>query len=211
MHIREKRNKNNELSIELRASGKNPLTKEYKAYVTTIKVPSNLTKKKEIEQFKKKCEIEWQQEVDKMSKEIRYIHDEKVVFCDYAEMWVEDIIRYKKDVYNHYVRSKNNLEIFKEKFGLLTLQELTLPVVQEFCDWLCDRTYKKEIITVKKSIKEVIKEKGLSFKVVYQGSNIADATLCIAMKMGNQVSKITADSLCEFLNIRLETYFDVNT
>ena len=59
MYIREKRNKNNELSIELRASGKNPLTKEYKAYVTTIKVPSDLTKKKEIEQFKKKCEIEW--------------------------------------------------------------------------------------------------------------------------------------------------------
>ena len=159
MYIEEIFNKNNELSFELRASGKNPYTKQYKVYVTTIKVPSNLTKKKEIEQFKKKCEIEWQQEVDKRSKGIRYIKDEKVIFCDYAEMWVEDIIRHEKDAYNHYIRCKNNLEIFKEKFGLLTLQELTLPVVQEFCDWLCDRTYKKEIITVKKSIKEVIKKK----------------------------------------------------
>lgn len=211
MYVKEKTNKNNELSIELRASGKNPYTKEYKLYVTTIKVPSILTKKKEIEQFKKKCEIDWQQEVDKRSKGIHYIQDEKVVFCDYAEMWVEDIIRYKKDAYNHYVKCKNNLEIFKEKFGLLTLQELTLPVVQEFCDWLCDRTYKKEIITVKKSIKEVIKEKGLSFKEVYQGSNISDATLCSALTIGNKVSRTTADSLCKFLNIRLETYFDVNS
>ena len=73
------------MSIELRASGKNPLTKEYKAYVTTIKVPSDLTKKKEIEQFKKKCEIEWQQEVDKIVNLATVVggKDEKTILNNY--------------------------------------------------------------------------------------------------------------------------------
>ncbi|MBQ8909127.1 MAG: site-specific integrase [Clostridia bacterium] len=208
MHVKEVYNKRNELSFELHCSGKDPLTKKYKVFVKTFKVPLDLKGKKEIEQFRLQCQIEYKKEVDKKSKGLCFQQDEKVFFYDYAEKWVEDIIRYKKDAYNHYARSKSNLKVFKDKFGLYTLQEITLPVVQNFCDWLCERTYKKETIVVKKTIKEVMKVKHLSFKEVYLGSGIANATLCTALKVGSTVNKTTATTLCNFLNIKFEDYFD---
>ncbi len=211
MCVEETYNKRNELSFVLRCSGKDPFTKKYKVYVKTVKVPLDLKGKKEIEQFRLQCQIDWKNEVDKKSKGLLLYKDDKTCFYDYAEKWVEDIIRYNKEAYHHYSTCKGNLKIFKEKFGLYTLQEMTLPVIQHFCDWLCERTYKKEIIRVKKSIKEIIQEKHLTFKQTYTGCGIANATLCVALEVGKTINKTTAKKICDFLDINFNTYFELTS
>ena len=211
MHVRERYNKKGELSFILYCSGKDAFTKKYKLHAKTYKVPNNLKGKKEIEKFRINCQLEFKEEVDKKSKGILANEGKKIYFYDYAEKWVEDILRYNNDAYNHYSHCKLHLKIFKEKFGLYTLDEMTLPVIQNFCDWLCERTYKKEIIIVKKDIRQAMKEKKVSFKQTWQECGISNATLCTALKVGNRISKDTAKKLCNYLNINFNSYFEMQS
>lgn len=180
-------------------------------YVRTYKVPNDLKGKKEIEKFRINCQLEFKEEVDKKSKGILANEGKKIYFYDYAEKWVEDILRYNNDAYNHYSHCKLHLKIFKEKFGLYTLEEMTLPVIQQFCDWLCERTYKKEIIIVKKDIRQAMKEQKVSFKQTWQECGISNATLCTALKVGNRISKDTAKKICNYLNINFNSYFEMKS
>lgn len=211
MHVRERYNKKGELSFILYCSGKDAFTKKYKLHAKTYKVPNNLKGKKEIEKFRINCQLEFKEEVDKKSKGILANEGKKIYFYDYAEKWVEDILRYNNDAYNHYSHCKLHLKIFKEKFGLYTLDEMTLPVIQNFCDWLCERTYKKEIIIVKKDIRQAMKEKKVSFKQTWQECGISNATLCTALKVGNRISKDTAKKICNYLNINFNSYFEMKS
>ena len=211
MYVKERHNKRGELSFELHCSGKDAFTKKYKVYVKTYKVPNDLKGKKEIEKFRINCQLEFKEEVDKKSKSILANEGKKIYFYDYAEKWVEDILRYNNDAYNHYSHCKLHLKIFKEKFGLYTLEEMTLPVIQQFCDWLCERTYKKEIIIVKKDIRQAMEEKNVSFKQTWQECGISNATLCTALKVGNRISKDTAKKICNYLNINFNSYFEMKS
>ena len=211
MYVKERHNKRGELSFELHCSGKDAFTKKYKVYVRTYKVPNDLKGKKEIEKFRINCQLEFKEEVDKKSKGILANEGKKIYFYDYAEKWVEDILRYNNDAYNHYSHCKLHLKIFKEKFGLYTLEEMTLPVIQQFCDWLCERTYKKEIIIVKKDIRQAMEEKNVSFKQTWQECGISNATLCTALKVGNRISKDTAKKICNYLNINFNSYFEMKS
>lgn len=211
MYVKERHNKRGELSFELHCSGKDAFTKKYKVYVKTYKVPNDLKGKKEIEKFRINCQLEFKEEVDKKSKGILANEGKKIYFYDYAEKWVEDILRYNNDAYNHYSHCKLHLKIFKEKFGLYTLEEMTLPVIQQFCDWLCERTYKKEIIIVKKDIRQAMEEKNVSFKQTWQECGISNATLCTALKVGNRISKDTAKKICNYLNINFNSYFEMKS
>ena len=211
MYVKERHNKRGELSLELHCSGKDAFTKKYKVYVRTYKVPNDLKGKKEIEKFRINCQLEFKEEVDKKSKGILANEGKKIYFYDYAEKWVEDILRYNNDAYNHYSHCKLHLKIFKEKFGLYTLEEMTLPVIQQFCDWLCERTYKKEIIIVKKDIRQAMEEQKVSFKQTWQECGISNATLCTALKVGNRISKDTAKKICNYLNINFNSYFEMKS
>ena len=211
MYVKERHNKRGELSFELHCSGKDAFTKKYKVYVKTYKVPNDLKGKKEIEKFRINCQLEFKEEVDKKSKGILANEGKKIYFYDYAEKWVEDILRYNNDAYNHYSHCKLHLKIFKEKFGLYTLEEMTLPVIQQFCDWLCERTYKKEIIIVKKDIRQAMEEQKVSFKQTWQECGISNATLCTALKVGNRISKDTAKKICNYLNINFNSYFEMKS
>ena len=211
MYVKERHNKRGELSFELHCSGKDAFTKKYKVYVKTYKVPNDLKGKKEIEKFRINCQLEFKEEVDKKSKGILANEGKKIYFYDYAEKWVEDILRYNNDAYNHYSHCKLHLKIFKEKFGLYTLEEMTLPVIQQFCDWLCERTYKKEIIIVKKDIRQAMEEKNISFKQTWQECGISNATLCTVLKVGNRISKDTAKKICNYLNINFNSYFEMKS
>lgn len=211
MYVKERHNKRGELSFELHCSGKDAFTKKYKVYVKTYKVPNDLKGKKEIEKFRINCQLEFKEEVDKKSKSILANEGKKIYFYDYAEKWVEDILRYNNDAYNHYSHCKLHLKIFKEKFGLYTLEEMTLPVIQQFCDWLCERTYKKEIIIVKKDIRQAMEEQKVSFKQTWQECGISNATLCTALKVGNRISKDTAKKICNYLNINFNSYFEMKS
>ena len=208
MYVKERYDRNNNLKLELHCSGKDALTKKYKVYVKTYDVPNDIKSKKEIEKFSLQCQIEWKNEVDKKSKGLSLI-DNKILFCDYAEKYVEDIMKYKKDSYNYYSSCLANLKILKEKFGLYTLQEMNLPVIKKFCDWLCERTYKKEIVSVKDDLTNIIKEKGLTFTKTAKESGISDTTLKVALGIGNKVEKLTAAKICKFLEVPIDRYFNI--
>ncbi len=209
MCVYERRNKHGELSFELHCSGKDAYTKEYKVYVKRIKVPKELTGKKEIEKFRLQCQVEYKEKVEKLSKGILSYEDKKISFCDYAEQWVERIMLYNKEAYNHYMHGKRNLTIYREHFGRFTLAEMTLPVIQNFCDWLCTRTYKKETIIVKESLRDVIKDKGFILKQVAEKCDIATNTLTLAIEEGKHIAKTTAEKLCKFLDVPINKYFNV--
>lgn len=164
--------------------------------------------KKEIEKFSLQCQIEWKNEVDKLSKGICFI-DNDIKFCDYAEKYVEDILKYNKDSYNYYSSCLANLKILKEKFGLYTLKEMNLAVIKKFCDWLCERTYKKEIVTVKDDLKKIIKEKGITLTKTAKESGISSTTLKVALNIGNKVDKLTAKKICDYLEIPIDKFFKI--
>ncbi len=209
MCVYDRYNKRGELRFELHCSGKDPYTKKYKVYIKTFKVPNELTGKKEVEKFRVQCQVDFKKEVEKLSAGILSYEDKKISFYDYAEQWVERLRLYHKESYNHYMHSKLNLKVFKEHFGRLTLAEMTLPVIRNFCDWLCTRTYKKEIIIVKESLRDVIKEKGLILKQVAEKCNIATNTLTLAIEKDKHIAKTTAEKLCKFLDVPINKYFTV--
>ena len=68
MYAKQVYNKNNELSIVLRCSGKDPITRRNKVYVKTFKAPPDMTKKKDIASFTTKIQLEFQEEVRKKDK-----------------------------------------------------------------------------------------------------------------------------------------------
>ena len=85
MHVKEVFNKKGELSFELHCSGKDALTKKYKVYIKTYKVPSDLKGKKDIEQFRLQCQLEWKNEVEQKSKGLNCYNGNKIYVYDYAE------------------------------------------------------------------------------------------------------------------------------
>ena len=202
-------NKRNELSFEMHCSGKDAYTKKYKVYIKTVKVPLELKGKKEIEDFSLKCQLEWKKEVERKSKGLLCYEDNKISFSEYATKWVERIIIYNKEAYSHYARSLSNLKVLKQHFGLLTLNEMTQPVIQNFCDWLCTRTYKQEAIIVKQSLRPILKERKIRIKDIASGCNLNAETVKHALTVGKHIAKDTAKKMCDYLNVSLPTYYNV--
>lgn len=211
MHVKEIYNSKNELSLELHCSGKDALTKKFKVYVKRFKVPKELKSKKELEQFRLNCQLEYKKEVELKSKGILYVENVNISFCDYADSWLEKMLIYNKEALNHYSNCKGHMKVFREKFGLCTLQEMTLPVIQKFCDWLCQRTYQKEVVTVKESLRDLIKERKLTFVQIANDCNLSTTTLKVAMKENNKVNRRTADKICKYLNVSFNKYFDLKS
>ena len=215
IYVKEKYTKKGELRLEMHCSFKNPfnaLTKKgnkYSQKVKTFPVPSNLKTKKEIEKYSLECQIKLKEEVDKMQKGI--FVDNDILFIDYAEKYVEDIITHKKDAYHHYSACLCNLNILKEKFGCIKLKDMTLPVIKQFCDWLSERTYLKETYIVKNNLKQVIKSKNLTLTKTYLDCGISSTTLKVALGIGNKVNKETATKICNYLNISINDYFKVES
>ena len=181
MHVTEYRNRFNELSFVLHCSGKNPITRKNKVYVKTIKVPAELHGKKEIEQFRLQIQFDWKKEVDKLSSGV-VIQNNKIRFIDFAKQYVENILVFKPTAYNHYKTCKYNLKILESRLGNYLLTEMTPPVIQDFCKWLCQRTYTKETVTVKVSLLDLIKERKLTLKSIADNCNIAQSTLFVALR-----------------------------
>ncbi len=202
-------NKKGELSFELHCSGKDPFTKKNKVYTKTYKVPPELKGKKEIEEFRLNCQLEWKKEVEKKSKGL-FAYSEDVNFYDYALKYVDRILIYNKESYNHYSHCKQDLKVLKEWFGLYTIREITLPIIQHFCDWLCTRTYKKECVIVKKSAKEDILKK-MSLKNFAELCGMSTNTLTIAITVGSNIAKETAKKISKSLEVPITQYFDIKS
>ena len=208
MYVKERYDKDGNLRLELHCSGKDALTKKYKVYVKTFPVPTELKGKKDIEKYSLQCQLEWKEEVLRLSNGEKAV-DNKILFSDYAERYVEDILKYKKDAYNHYASCLGNLKILKEKFALYELKDMTRPVIKNFCDWLCERTYLKESYIVKGNLRTAIKHKGLTLTATALGANVSITTLKVALGLGNSINNNSAKNICGFLGLQVEDYFKI--
>lgn len=206
MYVKEKYNRFGELSFELHASGKDPLTRGYKVYVKTYKVPDGLHGKKELEQYRLQIQFDWRKEVDKMSSGVA-VRKNNILFIDFAKKYVEDILIYNPQAYNHYKTCKYNLKILEEKLGNYLLSDMTPPVISEFVKWLCKRTYKKETVIVKESLIPLIKERKLKLKCLAQHCKISQTTLFVALRPGKHLCPATARAICSVLNVPFEKYY----
>ncbi|MCL2675380.1 MAG: site-specific integrase [Firmicutes bacterium] len=215
MHVREYRNKQGELSYQLYCNavnnGADKDIKATKVYVKTVKVPLDLKGKKELEAFRLECQLAWREEVDKQGRGIVVEKKEDIGFCEYASRWVENILVYNPEGYSHYNLCKGGLKVFEKHFGKHKLTEMTLPVVQKFCRWLCTRTMQKDKITVIRSLKPIITDKRLSVRIIAEGSGISHCTVVDALKLGATVNMKTAKGLCDCLQVPMDRYFKVES
>ena len=209
MHVQETRNRFNELSFVLYCSGKDTLTRKPKNYVKTFKVPKELTGKKQIEAYRLKVQLDWKEEVQRLSSGVAMQHKD-VRFIDFAREYVENILVFRNDAYNYYRTCKSQLQIVESQLGAYLLSEMTAPVIQHFCKWLCERTFIKTTVTVKVSLKELIKQRKMTFTSVAQILHMAQATLSEALTVGKTISEVTATKLCDYLQVPIKQYYQID-
>jgi len=202
------------ISIELIYSGTDPKTKQYKNYPKTFRLPPELidASKKEILEFSMKCQMEWKEEAEKLRTGM-LMPKQKLIFCDFAEEEIKSKFRAKwleeQGGASHYVSNMSYLKIFRKHFGLMTIDEVNQQhVIQNFCKWLCERTYRREATKVIQSLKDVLDAHPLTFKKIASECGIAHTTLALTLVKGNTVKKETADKLCKFLEISFKKYFE---
>jgi integrase len=197
----------NIVSYRFHYSGLNPLTGQHKQYTATWKVPKGLSQK-EIEHERKKAEFEFIVRAKKES-DGTAIKENNITFEEYAKQWHERILLRNKESYAYYVRVTETLKILNRFFGNCLLKNISPIMVQKFCDWLCERTHTKEIITVKKSIFDLITEQGLTKCKLAEECGLDRLTLRLASKVGQQVSMTTAKAVTKRFDIPLSKYFNI--
>lgn len=201
-------NKNGEIiSYRFFYSGLDPLTGQPKQYTHTWKVPKGLTTK-QVELERKKAEIEFINECEKKSNGT-FVQETNITFKEFAQQWLDRILTQNESGYSYYVRAEYSLKVINGFFGEgLLLRQISPSMVQRFYDYLCDRTYVKEVVKVKKSILELVDDKANKTKLAAD-CGLDRLTLRIASTVGKQISKTTAQALAKHFNVPLSKYFEV--
>jgi len=206
MHKEERRNKNGELiSIRFFCSGKDPITEKSKLYSKTWKVRKGMSAA-ELRKEKLKAEIEFQEEVEKLSCGIKIV-DENPLFEEFANEWHENILKRQEDAYNYYNSTGQHLNVIIPFFKGDRLKNIGPNQIQKFYDFLSSSTYEKQNVVVKNSIKELIKYKE-QYKIA-DNIGINRLTLRMASNIGNTISIVTARKICKYFNVSLDKYFEV--
>lgn len=202
-------NKNGEIiSYRFYYYGNDPNTGKRKQYYQTWKVPKGLSNK-QVELERKKAEIEFIKDCEKKSNGT-FIQETNITFGEYSKQWLERILTRNEDSYSYYVRSEYSLKTINEYFGNYRLNQITPSMIQKFYDYLCERTYTKEIVTVKKSILELVEPKELNKTKLAADCGIDRLTLRIASTVGKQISKPTAQIISKHFGVPLSQYFNVD-
>lgn len=188
-------------------SGKDPITGKPKQYTKTWKVPNNLPIK-EVELQLKQAELEFIKESQKKSDGI-FVSEDNITFETFAKQWLDRILKSNPDSYSHYVRSAQALKLLNDYFGRYYLKQISPLMIQRFYDYLCERTYTKEVVTVNKSINELIQEKGLHKSQLAEECGINRLTLRLASNVGNQISISTAKAISDYFKVPLTKYFKI--
>ncbi len=201
-------NKNGEIiSYRFFYTGRNPVTNQPKQYTHTWKVPKGLSHK-QVELERKKAEIEFIKESEKKSNGT-FIQETNITFGEYSKQWLERILKRNEEAYSYYVRSEYSLQVINEYFGNCLLRQINPSMVQRFYDYLCERTYTKEVITVKKSILELVEPKEINKTKLAAECGIDRLTLRIASTVGEKVRKTTAQAISKHFGVPLTKYFNV--
>lgn len=203
-----RKNKNGEIiSYRFFYSGKDATTGKPKQYTKTWKVPKGLSHK-QVELERKKAEIDFIKESEKKSIGI-FVQENNITFGEFSKQWLDRILTRNEDGYSYYARSEYALKILNEHFGNYLLKQISPSMVQKFYDYLCSRTYIKEIVTVKKSINELIEENHLVKSKLAEDCGIDRLTLRLASKVGNQISMATAKTISKHFNVPVTKYFNI--
>ena len=208
MHVREKYNRFGELSFELRCSGKDPFTGKNKVYVKTYKVPAELTGKKQIETFRFQCQLEWKEEVTRKSNCTAPVQAD-MPFIDFAEEYIENIIKTNPEAYNYYRTDRDCLNAIRGRLVGLKVSDMTQPVIQRLCNWLNTRRYYKTTVTVIKSLRPLLRQRKITQNALSQACDLSLTTLFAALQVGRTTSLHTAQTLCRQLGVPLSEYFKV--
>ena len=211
MYVEERKDKKgNLISYRLICSGKDMYSGKHKNYTKTWKIPTTLTGKKDIERALNKVKVEFQEEVERLSLGIQ-TQDKKVMFSDFANEWLENILKRNPDAYTYYKSSKQYLKIIIPYFAKYLINNIGPDLIQKFNDELASKTYKKQIVIVKNSINELIEETNQHKCEIAENIGINRLTLRIASQIGNQVSMTTAKAICKYFNVPISKYFDITT
>ena len=155
MFIQKKFKDNKLFSCRIICSGRDASTGMHKNYTKTWRVPSYLTTKKEVEFELKKIEVEFEKEVDELSNGIIKTEDH-TMFKDLALEWLNGILARNSQSYTYYTRAKGDLEVIIPFFEKFQIKQMSALEIQRFYDYLGKRTYTKEIVTTKNTLKKYI-------------------------------------------------------
>lgn len=188
-------------------TGKDYYTGKPKQYTKTWKIPQGLSAK-QIELERKKVEIEFIQECERKTCGT-YIQETNITFKEYSNQWLNRILIRNEESYSYYIRAKYSLQILNDYFGNYLLTKISPTLVQRFYDYLYERTYTKEIVTVKKSILELVDKNSLNKTQLSLDCGINRHTLKLANTIGEKISKETATTLSNYFNEPITKYFDI--
>ena len=209
MHVEQRKDKNgNLISYRLICSGKDTYSGKHKNYSRTFKITPDLTTKKEIDHALHKAMFDFEEEVARLSAGVRTIEN-KILFEDFAEQWLNNILVRSPNSYSYYNDAKNHLKVIIPFFKGYQLKNIGPNLVQDFYDSLSAKTYDKQIVIVKKSIKELIDTSNLFQHEIADQIGINRLTLRVATNVGNQVSMTTAKAICKYFNVPLNKYFEI--
>lgn len=187
---------------------KDVFSNKSKLLTSTWKVPSNLSQK-EIELERKKFELQFITDCDKKVKGI-FVSNENIPFNDFADKWLEEL-KLREESFGSYSSAKGHLKIIKQWFGKYLLKNITPNIVQDFYNFICSRTYAKNIVTVKKSIADLVSMQNIPQYKVAENCGLNRLTLRLAGKIGQQVEMETATAVCNFFGVKIADYFFVET
>ena len=190
-------------------TGKDPWSGAPKQLTKCWKVPAGLSAK-EIERERKKAEIDFIQEAEKKSLGT-YAPVSNVSFDKFADQWLATVKSRGDEGYSSYESAKTHLPLLKAFFGNCLLRNITPMMIQNFYNFLATRTYAKTTVTVKRSIGELLEEHKLNKTTAAKACDIGKPTFAAATVIGGKVSLTTAQKICDYFNVPIARYFDVQT
>ena len=210
MFVKENRNKDNEIiSYRLFASGKDPATNKNKVYAKTLKIPYGISAK-DRKLLLEKTKIKWASEVDKMSQGIYQSIDKDIMFVDYADRWLKNILVQNPQAYTYYNGQVDRLKIINEFFKNYKLKNINTIVVKEFLEYLCSRRKVSYSVSVVKSLDEILKRQPKSMTLLSEEIGIKPTTFREARKIGKKIAYETAKAITSYFNVPMQDYFKVD-
>ena len=187
-------------------SGKDPLTDSQKYYRTTWKVPKELVDKKSIKRELTKFSLEFEKKCENISLGMSTMQDD-TLFVDFANRWLKSILARNNESYSYYIRARDNLKVINSYFQKYMLRKITPSIIQNFYDYIANRTYIKNVVVVKDSISELFNNS--SKERLAKDIGVSRLTLRLASTIGEKISLESAQIISKFFNVNINKYFDI--
>lgn len=205
MYVKERKNKDGSTSYTLKCSTKT--ANGFQPHTKTIRLPSNITGKKAIQEWLTKEKLAWKEELTHRNPKCG-VQQSNVLFVDFARQYNEELLIRNPTGYAHYNCNSGHIKTIEAKLGKYLLSEITPSVLNDFFNYLMTRKYEKIKIVSKPAILTLINERHIPLHILAEKCEIAQTTLFAALH-GRYISKATATKICNYLQIPMKEYFTV--